>query len=66
MTKCVFELLGERIGKGTVLQFDEYWNFPGWKQHEFKALEELKEARGFGCRAIGFVPDYQQVAFVVE
>jgi hypothetical protein len=65
-TKCIFDLLGDRLSKGTVIQFDEYWNYPGWKQHEFRAFEELKRARTISCKPIGIVPDHQQVAFIVE
>ena len=37
-TKTVLNLLGpERITSGTVILFDEYLGFPGWKDHEFKA-----------------------------
>jgi len=65
-TKSVFDLLGERICKGTVIQFDEYWNYPAWKMHEYLAFEELKVSRTLSCKPIGFVPSHQQVAFVVE
>lgn len=64
-TKCVLDLLADRIVSGTVIQFDEYWNYPGWKQHEFLAFEELKKSRHLTCKPIGFVPSHQQVAFVV-
>jgi hypothetical protein len=65
-TKCVFDLLADRITSGTVILFDEYWNYPGWKQHEYLAFEELKAGRHISCKPIGFVPSHQQVAFVVE
>jgi hypothetical protein len=65
-TKCIFDLLGDRISKGTIIQFDEYWNYPAWKQHEYRAFEELKSARHISCKPIGFVPTHQQVAFIVE
>jgi hypothetical protein len=65
-TKCVFDIEGDRICKGTVIQFDEFWNYPGWKKHEYLALEELKLARNLFCEPIGFVPHHQQVAFIVE
>ena len=64
-TKTVLDLLGGRIRKGCVIQFDEYWNYPGWKQHEFRAFEEFKSDAGISCEPIGFVPSHQQVAFVV-
>ena len=65
-TKCVFDLLSERIVSGTIIVFDEYWNYPGWRDHEFKAFEELKSSKGISCTPIGFVPSHQQVAFVVD
>ncbi len=65
-TKSIFELLGERISTGTVIQFDEYWNYPSWKQNEFLAFEELKTTKRITSRPIGFVPSHQQVAFEIE
>lgn len=65
-TKTIFNLLVERIVPGTVIVFDEYWNYPGWRQHEYRAFEEFKETTKLGGRPIGFVPSHQQVAFVIE
>jgi hypothetical protein len=42
-TKCVFEQLGERIVPGTVIVFDEYFNYPNWQEHEFQAFQEFVE-----------------------
>jgi len=39
-TRTIFRYLGHRIVPGTVILFDEYLNYPGWKQHEFKAFQE--------------------------
>lgn len=40
-TKTILNFLGpERIVSGTVILFDEYIGFPGWKDHEFKAWQE--------------------------
>ena len=39
-TKVVFELLESRIMSGTIIFFDEYFGFPGWRNHEFKAFQE--------------------------
>jgi hypothetical protein len=65
-TRIIFDLLGSRLKRGSVIVFDEYWNYPGWRFHEHKAFEEMKAARGLACKPIGFVPSHQQVAFVVE
>ena len=36
----VFEHLRARIMPGTIIVFDEYWNYPGWHRHEFRAWQE--------------------------
>ena len=38
--------LADRLQPGTVILFDEYFNYPGWRQHEFKAWQEFVAARG--------------------
>jgi hypothetical protein len=42
-TKTIFNLLGDRLQPGTIILFDEYFNFAGWRQHEHKAFVELVE-----------------------
>ena len=41
--RCVFEHLQDRIVPGTVIVFDEYFNYPNWQEHEYKAFQELVE-----------------------
>lgn len=36
----IFDNLRDRIVSGTIIVFDEYWNYPGWQQHEFRAWQE--------------------------
>src|SRR5262249_8094966 len=33
-TKTVFDLTADRIVPGTIIQFDEFFNYPGWQEHE--------------------------------
>ncbi|MGA3265638.1 MAG: class I SAM-dependent methyltransferase [Verrucomicrobiota bacterium] len=40
-TKTVFDCLAPRIKPGTVIVFDEYFNYPGWREGEFKAFQEF-------------------------
>ena len=40
-TCTVLELLEDRIVPGTVIVFDEYFNYPGWEQGEHKAFTEF-------------------------
>jgi predicted O-methyltransferase YrrM len=61
-TKTVFDALGPRIGSGTVLVFDEYFNFPGWQEGEHKAFAELLADRALGADYFGFVRAGSQVA----
>lgn len=44
-TKIIFDLLGPRIKCGTILCFDEYLNYPNWREHEFKAFQEFVAQR---------------------
>jgi hypothetical protein len=40
-TKTIFEGLSSRIIVGTVIVFDEYFGYPNWKNHEYKAFQEF-------------------------
>ena len=40
-TKDIFVNLGDRVKSGTVIVFDEYMNYPGWKYHEWKLIHPL-------------------------
>lgn len=40
-TKTVFDLLTPRIQQGTTIVFDEYFNYPNWQNHEYKAFQEF-------------------------
>jgi hypothetical protein len=62
----IFRLLGDAIGPGAVIVFDEYWNYPGWRQHEHRAFQEFVAERGLRYRYAAFVPTHQQVCVVIE
>jgi hypothetical protein len=53
-TRLVFDVLGCRIVPGTVIQFDEFFNYTGWRQGEYKAFMELCEARRLKARYLGY------------
>jgi hypothetical protein len=61
-TQCIFSQIGDRIKPGTVILFDEYFNYPGWELHEFKAFQEFIAHTGLAYRYIGVVSSHQQVA----
>ena len=64
-TRTGLALLGPRFVEGTVLQFDEYFNYPGWEQGEFRAFEEFVSWPGIGFEYIGYCDgrdNFEQVA----
>jgi hypothetical protein len=61
-TRTVLEGLADRIVSGTVILFDEYLNYPGWQEHEFKAFAEYVERHAVGYRYIGFASSGTSVA----
>lgn len=58
-TKTVFDALGDCVVAGTVIQFDEYFNYPGWQQGEFKAFAEFVESRHLSFEYVGYTKENQ-------
>jgi hypothetical protein len=65
-TKTVFDLLTPRLGPGTVIVFDEYFNYPEWEQGEHKAFGEFLSQTGMSCEFIGYHRKDEQVAAVLR
>jgi len=63
-TKSIFTLLRDRIVPGTVILFDEYFNFPNWERHEYKAFQEFVAERGVKYTYLAFAR--QQVAVRID
>ena len=61
-TKAVFDHLAPRLGPGAVIVFDEYFNYPNWERHEFKAFQEFIRDSGFSYRYLGFAQKNGHVA----
>jgi predicted O-methyltransferase YrrM len=45
-TADIFSELGDRLQPGSVIVFDEYFNYPNWQEHEFKAWQEFVASHG--------------------
>jgi len=58
----VLEYLADQIVPGTVIVFDEYFNFPGWQQDEFRAWQEFVAKKQLKYEYLGFVSGHQEVA----
>jgi len=52
-TRTVLDALSDRIVPGTVMLFDEYFNYPNWQNHEFKAWQEFTAERGLEYDYVG-------------
>lgn len=63
-TRDVLNLIAGRMVPGTVLLFDEYFNFPNWEAHEYRAFQEFTAQRKIAYRYLAFAR--QQVAVRIE
>lgn len=61
-TSTVLRLLGDRLGPGTVLVFDEFFRYPGWQQHEYRAWCEFIATWDRGYEYIAYTANHEQVA----
>ena len=61
-TVTILGALRERIVPGTIIVFDEYFNYPGWEQHEFRAFQEFIRAAGLRYEYLGFASGESAVA----
>jgi hypothetical protein len=61
-TRTIFEKIGSQIVSGSVLVFDEYFNYPGWHDHEQKAFNEFINASGHKFEFLCYNQCHEQVA----
>ncbi len=64
--RCVFDLLSDRIVPGTVIQFDELLNYPGWQRGEMKAFREFCTETNCEVEWLGYVKRDEQVLVRVK
>jgi len=62
-TSTVLALAMDRFGPGTVIVFDEYFGYRGWREGEWKAWQEFVSQRKIGYRYLAF--HEQAVALLV-
>lgn len=53
-TKTILNNLGSRIEPGTIIIFDEYFNYPNWQEHEYKAFQEFVKDNNIKYEYIAF------------
>ena len=61
-TKSVFDEFGDMLQPGCIIVFDEYFNYRGWQDCEFKAFSEYIARTGHAFEYIGYVRTGGQVA----
>jgi hypothetical protein len=64
--QTIFRELGEQIGSGTVLVFDEYFNFPFWQEYEHKAFREFLQERSLSYEPLGYARYAEQFALRIR
>lgn len=60
--RTIFDHLGERIRPRTVIVFDEYFNYDGWRQGEYRAFQEFVARTGLRYEYLTYNHRHQQVA----
>ncbi|MDQ3761894.1 MAG: class I SAM-dependent methyltransferase [Actinomycetota bacterium] len=57
----VLNLVGPRLREGSVVVFDEFFNYPGWQEHEYRAWTEYVERARIAFQYEAFTFDNEQV-----
>lgn len=60
-TRIVLDLVGQRLQAGSVVVFDEYFNYPGWEAHEHRAWLEYVARTGTEFEYEAYTIDNEQV-----
>ncbi len=61
-TKTIFDCLNSMLQQGCIVVFDEYFNYPGWQDGEYKAFAEYIAQSGRAFEYLGYVRTGGQVA----
>jgi hypothetical protein len=57
----VLERVGPRLRVGSVVVFDEFFNYPGWQRHEYQAWTEFVQRSGVRFEYRAYSLDNEQV-----
>jgi len=60
-TRTVLDLTSARLVPDAVLVFDEFFNYPGWQQHEYRAWTEFVERTGRSFEYLAYTGNNEQV-----
>ena len=59
--RTVLDLCGSRLRAGSIVHFDEFFNYPGWKRHEYRAWTEYVERSGVEFEYVAYTFNDNQV-----
>lgn len=65
-TMTVLDHVGPRLAEGSIVVFDEYFNYPGWQGHEFRAWQEYIEKSGVTFSYLAYTADAISVAVRID
>jgi len=65
-TKTIFENLKQFIVPGTVIIFDELYNYPTYENHEYKAFIEFVQENNIDYEWIAYVDNGEQVSAIIK
>lgn len=60
-TRTVLDRLGHRLVPGTVIVFDEFFNFPGWQEHDYRAWREFVDRTDIRFEYLSYTANNEQV-----
>ncbi|WP_164992356.1 class I SAM-dependent methyltransferase [Streptomyces sp. L2] len=64
-TRTVLDGIADYVVPGTVLIFDELYNYPNFMDHELRALLEVSEERSWTYAYIGHVPQRSAASLII-
>ena len=64
-TVTVLKQVGPRLRPGSVIVFDEYFNYPGWQQHEHRAWQEFVADSAIEFQYVAYTCNNEQVAVII-
>ncbi|MEE0495269.1 MAG: class I SAM-dependent methyltransferase [Cyanobacteriota bacterium] len=62
--KYVLFALKDRVKAGTIIVFDEFFNYPNWQNHEYKAFKEFINETGFKYEYVSIGRDQVTVRII--
>lgn len=57
----VLRHVGPRLAAGSVLLFDEFFNYAGWEKHEYRAWQEWLDRTGTTVEYLAYTSTHEQV-----